>query len=70
LALRDLNLFFQIHRALSDEGELPATLKDAYHSLEMITAIYHSSETGQPIDLPLPKDHPNYSGWTPARYRR
>jgi hypothetical protein len=30
-------------------------LEDAYHSLEMITAIYHSSETDQPIDLPLRK---------------
>jgi predicted dehydrogenase len=61
--------FVRFHRALHEGTEMPTTLEDAYHSLEMITAIYHSSEIGQAIDLPLPKNHPNYSGWAPARYR-
>ncbi len=61
--------FVRFHRALANGTELPATLLDARQSLEMITAIYYSSETGQPVSLPIGKDHPNYSNWSPAKYR-
>jgi predicted dehydrogenase len=61
--------FVRFHQALAQGTELPATLADARQSLEMITAIYYSSEIGQPVELPLGKDHPNYANWTPAKYR-
>ena len=44
----------------------PVTLADARASLELITAIYHSAETGTPVELPLPADHPLYGRWTPG----
>ena len=31
--------------------------------LELATAIYHSSRTGQRVTLPLGPDHPAYRGW-------
>ena len=61
--------FVRFHSALENGTPLPATLADARQSLELITAIYSSSETGQPVDLPLAKNHPNYSSWTPAAWR-
>ena len=61
--------FLRFHRALESGTEFPATLADAHQSLELITAIYYSSETGQAVDLPLAKSHPNYSSWTPAAWR-
>ena len=61
--------FVRFHSALENGTPLPATLADARQSLELITAIYSSSETGQPVDLPLAKNHPNYASWTPAAWR-
>lgn len=54
------------HAALESGGPLPVTLTDARRSLELITALYHSNETGQPVSLPLGADHPKYHGWRPA----
>ena len=62
--------FVRFHTALESGTEIPATLADARQSLELITAIYSSSETGQPVDLPLASDHPNYTSWTPAAWRK
>ena len=62
--------FVRFHAALAAGAELPASLADARQSLELITAIYYSSETGQPVDLPLASDHPNYTSWTPAAWRK
>ena len=45
----------------------PVTLADARASLELITAIYHSGETGVAVTLPIPKDHPKYNSWVPAK---
>ncbi len=61
--------FARFHRALADGTELPATLADARRSLELITAIYHSADTGEPVELPITADHPKYADWTPAKYR-
>jgi hypothetical protein len=33
--------------------------------LELITAMYTSARTGQPVDLPLGRDHLGYAGWLP-----
>jgi predicted dehydrogenase len=57
--------FYRFHRALQCNTEPPVTLADARASLELITAIYHSAQTGQAVDLPIGRDHPRYAGWRP-----
>jgi len=54
------------HAALESGGPLPVTIADARRSLELITALYHTAETGTPMSLPIPKDHPKYGSWQPA----
>jgi len=58
--------FLRFYQALQNNAELPVSLVDARASLELITAIYHSAETGRDVELPLDKDHPKYAGWRPA----
>ncbi len=49
-----------------DAGEPPpVTLADARASLELITALYASSRSGDDVVLPIPIDHPLYGGWLP-----
>jgi predicted dehydrogenase len=57
--------FSRFHDALVNGTELPVTLSDARNSIELITAIYHSAETGQAVELPIGQDHPKYAGWQP-----
>ncbi|MHA6731335.1 Gfo/Idh/MocA family protein [Devosia sp. A369] len=57
------------HEAIVSGGPLPVTTGDARQALELVTALYHSSETGQDIALPLPASHPKYASWVPAQYR-
>ncbi len=57
--------FYRFHRALMEETELPVTLQDSRASLELITAMYHSSFTGQTVALPIGQAHPRYSSWLP-----
>ena len=57
------------HQAIVTGGALPVTTQDARQALELVTAIYHSSETGSDIALPLSSSHPKYSSWVPAQYR-
>ncbi|MCC7355397.1 MAG: Gfo/Idh/MocA family oxidoreductase [Anaerolineae bacterium] len=57
--------FSRFYCALQDGTELPVTLADARTSLELLTAMYHSAQTGQPATLPLGEDHPKYAGWLP-----
>jgi predicted dehydrogenase len=58
--------FCGFHQALQNGTEFPVTLADARASLELITAIYHSAETGQAVELPIGKDHPKYTDYRPA----
>ena len=58
-------LFGPYHAALLSRGELPVTLADARHSLELLTAFYHSAETERPESLPIGADHPRYAAWSP-----
>jgi predicted dehydrogenase len=58
-------LFAAYHTALETCGPLPITLTEARASLELITALYHSSETGQKVDLPISNHHPKYQSWWP-----
>jgi len=55
--------FCRYYQAMQHGGELPVTLADARASLELITALYHSIATGQPVELPIGPDHPKYAGW-------
>jgi predicted dehydrogenase len=57
--------FYRFYAALQHGAELPVTLADARTSLELITAIYHSAQTGRAVELPLGKDHPKYTNWRP-----
>ena len=57
--------FCRFHLALQHGTELPVTLRDARNSLELITAIYHSAQTGQVVELPIGEDHPKYANWRP-----
>ncbi len=65
--------FYRFSEALQTGGELPVTLADARRSMEMITPMYYSAETGQAVTFPLPNDHPRYASWLPvgrrARFR-
>ncbi len=60
--VRQFALFYE---ALQHDAELPVTLADARASLELITAIYCSAQTGQVVTLPITPDHPNYASWRP-----
>ena len=46
--------------ALRDETELPVTLMDARATLEVIAGTYYSSQTGEPVVLPIGPGHPKY----------
>lgn len=55
--------FYRFYHALKNNTKLPVTLLEARSALELITALYLSAQTGQAISLPIPEDHPYYSGW-------
>ncbi|ADI14958.1 Gfo/Idh/MocA family protein [Truepera radiovictrix] len=57
--------FFRFVRALRQGSALPVTLADARASLELVTAMYDSAQTGQDVTLPIGEDHPKYGGWLP-----
>ncbi|MCB0197542.1 MAG: Gfo/Idh/MocA family oxidoreductase [Anaerolineae bacterium] len=57
--------FYRFYQALHTGTELPVTLADARASLELITALYTSTETGRSVDLPIGPDHPKYANWRP-----
>jgi len=59
--------FYRFHQTLQQGVELPVTLADARASLELITAVYHSAQTGQVVALPIGQDHPKYASWRPER---
>jgi predicted dehydrogenase len=51
------------YAALASGSALPITTEDARRSLEIITALYHSAETGAAVALPIAREHPKYAGW-------
>ncbi|MBN1888092.1 MAG: Gfo/Idh/MocA family oxidoreductase [Thermoflexales bacterium] len=57
--------FYRFYHALRNNTELPVSLADARVSLELITAMYHSAQTGQAVELPIDPDHPKYAGYWP-----
>lgn len=66
VASRFEGLMNAYHAALESGSPPPVTIADARRSLELITALYHSAETGAPIALPIASDHPKYGSWQPA----
>jgi predicted dehydrogenase len=60
-----VGLFTDFYRAVQEGADLAVSLADARESLELITAIYHASETGQSVELPIGDGHPKYAGWQP-----
>lgn len=57
--------FPRFAKALREAGELPVTLMDARASLELVTAMYDSAQTGEAVGLPIGAEHPKYSSWLP-----
>lgn len=62
---RFVGQFYRFYQALQNDTELPVTLQDARASLELVTAMYHSSFTRQVVYLPIDLQHPRYTGWLP-----
>jgi predicted dehydrogenase len=56
----------RFHDALVNGTELPVTTADSRRALEIVTAMYHSSETHEQVSLPIGPDHPKYKSWLPA----
>jgi predicted dehydrogenase len=56
----------RFHDALTGQGPLPVTTTDSRRALEIVTAMYHSSETREEVRLPIGPDHPKYTSWLPA----
>jgi predicted dehydrogenase len=56
----------RFHAALAAGTELPVTIADARAALELVTAAYHSAETGEAVTLPIGRSHPKYASWLPA----
>lgn len=57
--------FYRFYEALQNDQPLPVTLADARASIELITALYDSIQTGHPVTLPIKKNHKKYAGWQP-----
>lgn len=57
--------FHRFYYALQTGAQLPVTLADARAALELITAMYHSAQTGEQVTLPIGADHPKYASWLP-----
>jgi predicted dehydrogenase len=61
--VRQYELF---HEAIATGSALPVTLEDARISIELITALFSSDETGVVARLPIDRQHPKYNGWVPS----
>lgn len=55
--------FYRFYEAVQTGGALPVTLDDARVSIELVTAVYLSAQTGQPVQLPLQPGQTGYNGW-------
>ncbi|MEL7260677.1 MAG: Gfo/Idh/MocA family oxidoreductase [Pseudomonadota bacterium] len=55
----------EVQKALTGVPNRSVSLADGAASIALVTAIYASSRTGAPVDLPLPDTHPMRQGWRP-----
>lgn len=60
---RFTGLFHRLHQACTADAPLPVTLADARRSIELLTAVYWSTHSGETVSLPLASSHPFYNGW-------
>ncbi|MCB2009320.1 MAG: Gfo/Idh/MocA family oxidoreductase [Geminicoccaceae bacterium] len=60
---RFVGQFHRMHKAITEGGPPPVTLADARRSIELLTAIYASVNSGETVRLPISNDHPFYRGW-------
>lgn len=65
--VRQYELFYD---ACENGTPMPVTLEDARRSIELITAMFDSAETGKAITLPLGSESRLYRGWAPAPERQ
>ncbi len=61
-----VGMFEAVADHLDGIGNDHVTLADGRRSLEFVTAVYHSAQSGLPVSLPLGTDHPLYDGWVPS----
>jgi|TARA_B110000259_G_C14033579_1_gene407960 predicted dehydrogenase len=57
--------FTEIGKAINEQENFAVTLEDGAASIALVTAIYHSSRTGERVNLPLMPEHELYKGWMP-----
>lgn len=62
--------FVALHAALADDAPMPVAIADSRRSIELLTAAYYSSHSGEAVRLPIGRDHPFYNGWLPAMSKR
>ncbi len=62
--------FARLHATIVDGAPEPVSFDDARASLELVTAIYHSAETGEQVTLPIGAGQARYQSWLPAAYRK
>ena len=63
---RNTGQFLLLHKALTEGGPLPVSIADARYSIELLTAAYYSTHSGEAVGLPIGPDHPFYAGWLAA----
>jgi len=57
--------FAEIAKSLTGLANHAVTFEDGARSMELVTALYDAARNGRRVSLPLPKDHPMYTGWQP-----
>ncbi len=57
--------FQRFYNAIQSGGELPITIADGRRAIELVTAVYASAASGQPVNLPILPDHPYYQSCIP-----
>lgn len=57
--------FEAVADALAGHAGREVTLADGRRSIELVTAVYQSARTGQPVALPLDRQCDLYGGWLP-----
>lgn len=62
---RFVGQFAAFHEALAAGAPPPVTWEDARASIELLTALYGSAASGEPVRLPLDPGHPLHAGWAP-----
>ena len=57
--------FARYYQSVQSGGPRPVTLPEAREAIELVTAVYYSADTNQPVELPIGVDHPYYANCIP-----